>query len=302
MPHKHPECCNSEKTHDWYFSTHLCLDFKMAIFHKWVDFDWSETKVENLQNSFEMTKAQVKRTGSRQNEWGTRESKRQEASSAGNRHDAPAVCMWQRKNKQTNNAVYSAQSDKTPPCLLFVFSPPSISKTWLKCSSYQRLCWTMKKQRHWDGKEKWSWKVKSIFYGMRLFIHRQWEGKAHRHSNFSLFPISLCLSLSAAVKPLTPEDNPAVTQSQWPSQNDTSIEHLFQRTDIIPSAPFSPITLCHVAIWVIVAVPRLRLRTAYRGLGRCCGAQYAIWRQLRKLFALRQSVSYLKLQGAWSLG
>lgn len=147
-------------------------------------------------------------------------------------------------------------------------------------------------------KEKWSGKVKSIFYGMRLFIHRRWEGKAHRHSNFSLFPISLCLSLSAAVKPLTPEDNPAVTQTQWPSQNDTSIEHLFQRTDIIPSAPFSPITLCHVAIWAIVAVPRLGLRTAYRGLGRCCGAQYAIWRQVRKLFSLRQSVSYLKLQGA----
>lgn len=34
--------------------------------------------VENLRNSFEITKAQVKRTGSRQNEWGTKESKRQE--------------------------------------------------------------------------------------------------------------------------------------------------------------------------------------------------------------------------------
>lgn len=113
------------------------------------------------------------------------------------------VCDKERK--QTNNAVYFAYTDNTLHAsftLLFVFIPSSISKTWLKCSSYRRLCWTMKTKKQavrWE--EKWRRKVKSIFYGVTLFIlHRRWEEK---HTDIQTFPSSPSPSLpfSSAVPP-----------------------------------------------------------------------------------------------------
>lgn len=91
-----------------------------------------------------------------------------------------------------------------------------------------------------------------------------------RHSNFILFPsLLLCLfhPFSSAAEP------PRYLHLKLNSLPRTTFQShffpLFQSIDIIPSALFSPITLCHAVIWVIGMVPWLGLREECGGLGRC---------------------------------
>lgn len=91
-----------------------------------------------------------------------------------------------------------------------------------------------------------------------------------RHSNFILFPsLLLCLfhPFSSAAEP------PRYLHLKLNSLPRTTFQShffpLFQSIDIIPSALFSPITLCHAVIWVIGTVPWLGLREECGGLGRC---------------------------------
>ncbi len=112
------------------------------------------------------------------------------------RDDPPDVCVWQRGKTNKQCCVFCIERQYPSMPLspsFFVFIPPSISKTWLKCSSYRRLCWTTWKQTvRWE--EKWSGKVKSIFYGVTLFIlHRRREEK---NTDVQTFLSSLPLSLS----------------------------------------------------------------------------------------------------------
>lgn len=142
--------------------------------------------------------------GESENEGETRESKRQNKSyaSAGNR-DSEKWSTWcmdvtKRKNKQTMQCILHRETIPLHASftLLFVFIPPSISKTWLKCSCYQRLCWTMKKKDSEMGRKMKRKSQKHLLRRDAFHPSQAVRRKAHRHSNFSLFPISLCLSLS----------------------------------------------------------------------------------------------------------
>lgn len=160
--------------------------------------------------------------------------------------------------------------------LLFVFIPASISQTWLKCSSYQRLCWTAEKNVRWE--EKWSGKVKSIFYSVTLFILHRRQGKK-RTQTLKLFfppPCSLCL-LSILLSNWKPPDTWGQTRritSSIASPEQHLRLFLSQSIDTIPGALFSPITLCCVAVWLISAAPWLGLRDECHGLGKRCRAPY----------------------------
>lgn len=141
-------------------------------------------------------------------------------------------------------------SQTIPPCasftLPFVSIPPSISKTWLKCSSSKHLCWTLKKTDSEMGGENEAEKVKRNFYSVRgafhLFHHSQ-PCEKHRHSNYSLYRLYQCLTSPPTPGPLIPEDNPTAMQYSiaFPEQHFTHI--FFQSVVKIPTAPFSPITL-----------------------------------------------------------
>lgn len=137
------------------------------------------------------------------------------------------MCVTKRKNKQTMQCILHRETILLHGSftLLLVFIPPSISKTWLKCSSYQHLCWTTKKKTvRWE--EKWSGKVKSIFYSVTLFIlHRRREEKNTDIQTFFSSPLSLCLSLpfSSAV------ENPPDTRGQ---------PHLHQKLNSLPRTTF----------------------------------------------------------------
>lgn len=166
--------------------------------------------------------------------------------------------------------------------LLLVFIPPSISKTWLKCSSYQHLCWTTKK-RQWDGKKNEAEKSKASFTAWRFSSFTGGEKK--RTQTFKLFslPLSPSVSLSHSPQqlktPLIPEDNPTCIKSSIasPEQHFSHTYFLSQSIDIIPRALFSPITLFHGAIGAIGAVPWLGLREERQGLLACCRPPIAVW-------------------------
>lgn len=107
--------------------------------------------------------------------------------------------------------------------------------------------------------------------------------KEHRHiQTFFSSPSSLCLSHPFSSAAETPPDTwgqpCCITSSIASLEQQSHFFFSFQSIDIIPSAPFSPITLCYVmTIRGISAVPWLGLREECRGLGRCCRAMCAIW-------------------------
>lgn len=148
--------------------------------------------------------------GESENEGETRESKKQNKryASAGNRDSEKwsTWCMYvtKRKNKQTMQCILHRETIPLHASftLLFVFIPSSISKTWLKCSSYQRLCWTMKKTQ-WDGKKNEAEKSKASFTAWRFSSFTGGEKKSTQ--TFKLFPLphfplSLSLPFSSAVE------------------------------------------------------------------------------------------------------
>ena len=105
------------------------------------------------------------------------------------------MCVTKRKNKQTMQCILHGETIPLHASftLLFVFIPPSISKTWLKCSSFQRLCWTRGKKR-WDWGEK-KMKRKSQKHLLKrdaLYPSQAARRKENRNSNFFVFP---CLPL-----------------------------------------------------------------------------------------------------------
>lgn len=175
------------------------------------------------------------------------------------------MCMWVcvcvtkrgKTNKQCSVFCIERQYPSMPLSpSVFVFIPPSISKTWLKCSSYQRLCWATGKKRQWDGKKKIKRKSQKRLLRRDAFHPSQAaRRKEHRHSNFFLFPslpLSLSFSLflpfsSAAKKP------PWYLRTTPPHHKLNSLPRttfqstFFQSIDIIPNAPFSPITLCNLS-------------------------------------------------------
>lgn len=161
--------------------------------------------------------------------------------SAGTREDPPDVCMWQRG--KTNNAAFFLHRQTIPLCasftLPFVSIPPSISKTWLKCSSSKHLCWTQKKKKNWqrDGRRKWGGKSQTQLLQRWGFYFSSFTDmwKTHRHS-------TACTAASHS-PPRYPRTSPQQCRTQWPSLNNTSLTFLFQSVVKIPTAPFSPITL-----------------------------------------------------------
>lgn len=133
------------------------------------------------------------------------------------------MCVTKRENKQTMQCVLHRQTILLSASftLLFVFIPASISKTWLKCSSYQRLCWTTggekKKTVRWE--EKWSGKVKSIFYSVTLFIlHRRQEEKTDIQTLFSSL-LSCSVSFTHSPQQLNPPDTCISSSIASPEQH-----------------------------------------------------------------------------------
>lgn len=184
------------------------------------------------------------------------------------------MCVTKRENKQTMQCVLHRQTILLSASftLLFVFIPASISKTWLKCSSYQRLCWTTGEKKKKDSEMGRKMKRKSQKHLLQrdAFHPSQAARRKDRHSNFILFPsLLLCLfhPFSSAAEP------PRYLHLKLNSLPRTTFQShffsLFQSIDIIPSALFSPITLCHAVIWGIGTVPWLGLREECGGLGRC---------------------------------
>lgn len=151
----------------------------------------------------------------------------------------------ERQNKQCS--AFCRQT--IPPCASFtrplVSIPPSISKTWLKCSLSEHLCWRLKKKKpdSETGGENEPEKVKRKFYSARVFFFffpsftDMW--KTHRHSNCSLYLRYHCITPSP---PQYPRTTPQQCRTQSPSLNNTSLTFLFQSFVKIPTAPFSPIT------------------------------------------------------------
>lgn len=133
------------------------------------------------------------------------------------------MCVTKRENKQTMQCVLHRQTILLSASftLLFVFIPASISKTWLKCSSYQRLCWTTgeKKKKTVRWEEKWSGKVKSIFYSVTLFIlHRQQEEKTDIQTLFSSL-LSCSVSFTHSPQQLNPPDTCISSSIASPEQH-----------------------------------------------------------------------------------
>lgn len=180
------------------------------------------------------------------------------------------MCVTKRKNKQTMQCILHRETIPFHASftLLLVFIPPSISQTWLKCSSYQRLCWTTgrEKKKQWDGEKNEAEKSKASFTAWRFSSFT--GGKKKRTQTFKLFflPLSPALFLS----PYSPQLlKPPRYLSTTPLQRklnslrrtNISVTLFFPHSiDIIPSALFSPITLCHVTIWMIRAVQWLGQR------------------------------------------
>lgn len=137
------------------------------------------------------------------------------------------------------------------------------------------------------GKKNWVWKKNEAEKSKASF--KAWRfssftgGEKKRTQTFKLFslPISPSVSLSHSPQQLNPPDTwgqPRCITSSIASPEQHFSHTLFQSIDNIPSALFSPITLCHVAIWTISAVLWLGLREECRGLGRCHRAPYAMER------------------------
>lgn len=128
--------------------------------------------------------------------------------------------------------------------------------------------------------------------------------KEHRHSNFFLFPSLSLILLSSRKTPWYLRTTPM--HHRLNSLPRTTFQsHFFQSIDIIPSAPFSPITLCHVVIWAISAVPWLGQR-GVPGLGKVLQSHvlsgdktYAIFNHIH---TKTKCVSYLTLKGGGDLG
>ncbi len=107
------------------------------------------------------------------------------------------MCVTKKKNKQTMQCILHRETIPLHASftLLFVFIPPSISKTWLKCSSYQRLCWTTEKKDSEMGRKMKRKSQKHLLQRDAFHPSQAARRKEHRYSNFFLFP-SLPLSLS----------------------------------------------------------------------------------------------------------
>lgn len=132
-----------------------------------------------------------------------RESERQRKRyvSGGNRDSERwstwCTCVTKRKNKQTMQCILHRETIPLHASftLLFVFIPSSISQTWLKCSSYQCLCWTTK-ERQWDGKKNEAEKSKVSFTAWRFSSFTGREKKRTQRLKLFSVPLSLPLSLS----------------------------------------------------------------------------------------------------------
>lgn len=152
-----------------------------------------------------ITNFHLNQAGKTENEGVMIESERQSKryASGGNRDSERwstwCMCVTKRENKQTMQCVLHRQTILLSASftLLFVFTPASISKTWLKCSSYQRLCWTTgeKKKRQWDGKKNEAEKSKASFTAWRF---SSFTGGKKKRQTFKLYslPFSPALSLS----------------------------------------------------------------------------------------------------------
>lgn len=124
------------------------------------------------------------------------------------------MCVTKRKNKLTMQCIL--HRDTIPLrgsfTLLFVFIPPSISKTWLKCSSYQRLYWTTGKKRQWDGKKNEAEKSKASFTAWRFSSFTGGEKK--RTQTFKLFSLPLSPSVSLSLPFSSAAESPPDTWGQ----------------------------------------------------------------------------------------
>lgn len=117
--------------------------------------------------------------------------------------------------------------------------------------------------------EKWSRKVKSIFTAWCFSSFT--GGKKKRAQTFKLFslPHAPSVSLSPPILLSNPTPPPRylrttpLHQKLYSRHRTTFQSHISsQGIDIIPSALFSSITLCYIAIWVISTEPWLGLRGA----------------------------------------